>query len=346
MREKMQGTSRLKALNQQAILRFLLRFEGATKSGIAQATGLSVAACTALLDEMIADGRVRELEHAAPRGGRPARRFALDAEREHLLALRCERADGESRMDWRVLDLQGRELRGGRELCEAPLEPEAWCAAVARRLAEDPKIAAVAAGFPGVVDRGRVQICDFQGLIGFDAETALRERFGVRAAADNDTNCIALGYYHLHGFQADDSVSAVLWNRDVYSGSGSVVGGRVVRGATSFAGELSYVAGARPRAERLAAFSNPETFLDAAAEELSGLIAVLNPRLVVATGTLTVSHTPQEFARACKHFIPDGHLPEFAVAADVSAEYTAGLYRSLLERELVLQNSFAETGGI
>lgn len=118
MREKMQGTSRLKALNQQAILRFLLRFEGATKSGIAQATGLSVAACTALLDEMIADGRVRELEHAAPRGGRPARRFALDAEREHLLALRCERGALEPGCVFGLGLCCGRACRAGcDELC-------------------------------------------------------------------------------------------------------------------------------------------------------------------------------------------------------------------------------------
>ena len=69
------GAAALKQNNLSALRSALYHADFATKKELAEQCGLSLAACTALLGEMIAEGQVTEIAFAAPNGGRPARRF-------------------------------------------------------------------------------------------------------------------------------------------------------------------------------------------------------------------------------------------------------------------------------
>ena len=99
----------VKQNNIAAIRDALYRVDFATKKEIAARCGLSLAACTALLAEMIADGQVLELAFAAPNGGRPARRFALNPDYAHILCLYTDNnaTDGAG-IALRICDLAGR----------------------------------------------------------------------------------------------------------------------------------------------------------------------------------------------------------------------------------------------
>jgi predicted NBD/HSP70 family sugar kinase len=72
-----------------------------------------------------------------------------------------------------------------------------------------------------------------------DLEPALSARFGLPVVMENDTNLAALGEQHAGGVDAEDFLYVKL-NGHAFGG-GLVVGGRLVRGARGYAGELAHL---------------------------------------------------------------------------------------------------------
>ena len=79
------GAAALKQNNLAALRSALYHTDFATKKELAEQCRLSLAACTALLGEMIDDGQVLELAFAASNGGRPAPLFHQPKLRAHFV---------------------------------------------------------------------------------------------------------------------------------------------------------------------------------------------------------------------------------------------------------------------
>ena len=106
------GAAALKQNNLAALRSALYHTDFATKKELAEQCRLSLAACTALLGEMIDDGQVLELAFAASNGGRPARRFSINPNYAHILCLYTDNNDAErSGIALRVCDLKGNSLQ-------------------------------------------------------------------------------------------------------------------------------------------------------------------------------------------------------------------------------------------
>ena len=147
------GAAALKQNNLAALRSALYHADFATKKELAEQCGLSLAACTALLGEMIADGQVLELAFAASNGGRPARRFSINPNYAHILCLYTDNNDAErSGIALRVCDLKGNSLQ--EKFC--PLDdilPEDLTLFITQMVQADPLIRAVGIGISGVTDR-------------------------------------------------------------------------------------------------------------------------------------------------------------------------------------------------
>lgn len=100
---------------------------------------------------------------------------------------------------------------------------------------------AVGVGAPGLVDReGVLHFAPNLEIDGeLDVRTALAERLGVRVQVDNDATCAAWGERSHGAARGLDDVVLVTLGTGV--GGGIVAGGRVVRGAHGFAGELGHM---------------------------------------------------------------------------------------------------------
>ena len=106
------GAAALKQNNLAALRSALYHTDFAIKKELAEQCRLSLAACTALLGEMIDDGQVLELAFAASNGGRPARRFSINPNYAHILCLYTANNDVErSGIALRVCDLKGNSLQ-------------------------------------------------------------------------------------------------------------------------------------------------------------------------------------------------------------------------------------------
>ncbi|MGH9155228.1 MAG: ROK family protein [Acidimicrobiales bacterium] len=110
-------------------------------------------------------------------------------------------------------------------------------------LADDPgPVVGVGVGAPGLVDRAGVlrTAPNLPGVVDLDVKGALAARFpGVAIRIDNDATCAAWAEYRLGAsVGVDDSVLVTLGTG---IGGGLVAGGRLVRGAHGFAGEIGHM---------------------------------------------------------------------------------------------------------
>ena len=97
-------------------------------------------------------------------------------------------------------------------------------------------------GLPGIIDaeNGRVgdEIPHVPELAGQPVATMLADRFGVPVFIDNDVNALALGEWTFGEWRAVRSL--VVLAAGTGFGSGIVLDGRLVRGASGFGGELGH----------------------------------------------------------------------------------------------------------
>lgn len=132
-----------------------------------------------------------------------------------------------------------RELRPSNAHSEAAVDSILGAVGALLDRSEQP-VRSVGIGLAGFVDRdGMVRVApNSPGVVGIDIAGAVRERFGLPVIIDNDANCAAVAAHRDAGPHCDDLVAVTLGTG---IGGGIVLGGRLLRGANGFAGELGHM---------------------------------------------------------------------------------------------------------
>lgn len=230
------------------ILEVLRQHPSASRTELAELTGLSPATISRGVAKLRRDGLVEERPGEVVGPGRPARVVELRMDAAHVLGIDA----GSSRIRAVVTDLDGsiresatsivRRADDRTSVAETVANTaEQALGAVGRRSA-----LAVAAGVSGIVDRasGRVLLSpDLPGLEGEDLARRLEEVLGLPAVIDNDDLLAAVGEA---AFGAAAGCTDVAFLSLGYGlGAGLIVGGRPVRGASSAAGAIAFLAPGR-----------------------------------------------------------------------------------------------------
>ncbi|WP_246269056.1 ROK family transcriptional regulator [Acrocarpospora macrocephala] len=244
------GHASLRRANLSLVLRHLRDEGSCSRSDVADATGLHRATVSSLMAELIERGLVRELGTArAGAIGRPRRAVALDG--SHVGALGME-----INVDYIAvhgIDLGGRVLVERRigfdAMGEGPDRSLVELGRVARKAIAEMRRAGAAPGgivvaVPGLVDIGP-GVVTLAPNLGWDdlplAERLRAELGGFRApvGVDNDANLSALAEY-TSGVAAG-TPDMVYLTGEVGVGGGIMVGGRLLRGADGFSGEVGHL---------------------------------------------------------------------------------------------------------
>jgi len=320
----------LKQNNIAAIRHALYRVDFATKKEIAEQCGLSLAACTSLLGEMIADGQVLELTFAAPNGGRPARRFSLNPDYAHILCIYTDNNTFESSgLALRTCNLRGQILT--EKFCPlSEILPEDLSSLICEMAAKDPLIRSVGIGVAGVTDyNGQIVACSFPALDGFNPKRALEEKLGVSVLTENDMYFTSYGFYTRNAGEKPYSLSVLYWPSHKCAGAGSVVDGHVVVGSTKFAGEivsLPFPNGAVSKEESLTRMLRGDETVSMMGTAAICTIALINPDIIYITGSEALTVDEKDIAAYCMQTIPAEHLPVFKLQANFHEEYMTGIF--------------------
>lgn len=324
------GAAALKQNNLAALRSALYHTDFATKKELAEQCRLSLAACTALLGEMIDDGQVLELAFAASNGGRPARRFSINPNYAHILCLYTDNNDAErSGIALRVCDLKGNRLQ--EKFC--PLDdilPEDLTLFITQMVQADPLIRAVGIGISGVTDReGAIESLAFPTLNGFNPKKVLEEQLGITVITENDMHFTSYGFYVRNPCDHPYSLSVLYWPSHRSAGAGTVVDGHIIVGSTKYAGELislPLINSTATKVETVSRMIHGDNIVPLMQTAAVCTIALLNPDILFLTGSATLNVREKDIIDYCKQSIPENHMPVFRMQADIHEEYMTGIF--------------------
>ncbi|TVR91991.1 MAG: ROK family transcriptional regulator [Trueperaceae bacterium] len=232
-------TEHVREANRHGVYRALASCGVATRTDLAQRTGLSSPTVAAILAEFHARGLVVEGGSDDGTGGRPAQRVRFVADAGHVLAIDLS---GRHAYACRV-DLTGcvRARHTGPALRPGGTdELIAWLGALLQA-PDQPSVRRLALAVPGVIDPedGRVDLAPALGWHRLDLAARLEAEFGVPVRLENDVNALALAELHYGAGARRRHVIYVAIGSGV--GAGVVIDGRLYRGAHAAAGEIGSV---------------------------------------------------------------------------------------------------------
>lgn len=219
----------------------LVSTAGATsRAEIARQTGLSRAAVSSLVSELIDQNLVRELGQGESAGGKPPTLLALNARARDILTIDL----GNQPFQAALVDLSGR-IHARTKAPDPSDEPTGTRATdIAMGMIEHlvakatAPLLGIGVGAPGVIATdGRVLEASNLEWHGFDLAAEIRTRFDLPVSIANDASMAALAEFRRH--PTDRNLILIKLGRGV--GSGLVLNGALYRGQHSAAGEIGHV---------------------------------------------------------------------------------------------------------
>ncbi|MEY9849385.1 ROK family protein [Streptacidiphilus sp. MAP5-3] len=234
------------------ILELIASGQATSRTELAELLGAAPSTISLTVSQLVDRGLVTEQGTRSSTGGRPRKVLRLGGTAEFALA-----ADLGGRHAHIGVVLPGGGLsdvstipftiEDGPE-ATLPLLAQALEGVAARRAGE--RLSAVGLSLPGPVDveKGTVTLPSrMPGWNRFPVGAWLEERFGVPAAVDNDANCMAFGEHTVRPVERRQSIMVKVGSA---IGVGIIADGRLYRGATGAAGDITHVrvdaAGDRP----------------------------------------------------------------------------------------------------
>lgn len=341
--------TKVKELNVELIKSALKNLGTATKAQIAEETGISVATCGKILNELCMTKEVLEAEFMAGSYGRPAKSYVYNGDYSLVAGVYAETDCGRIKLSVIVSNLLGEVQE------EYVKEFQEMNAGIIEQMLSDltgqyPKIRAVAVGIPGYITEGVIGICNFSSLMGVALRERLEEKFpDVRVVVENDMNAAAYGFYQ--NSQKKTSTIAFLYSPEepvtglkedggqeisdeqkkrretgLTFGAGFVSDGRILRGSTGYAGEVSFLPALKEK--------NPKSVqdrLEMAAYIIESIVPILNPETVALSGGFFDEQNMKLIEMKCLENIEEHHMPQIILRDDLHKDYVDGLIYLALE---------------
>lgn len=324
------NTIHVKQINTELIRKTLKVLASATKANLAQATGLSIATCGTILNELLETGEVLEDEQEDSHGGRPAKRFMYNAHFSYIACIYIKVEEFSHSLTYTVANSIGEYIESGYE------EMPSVNATMIDRLIEQlihtyGNIKAIGIGIPGVAHQGTIQICDAQELIKVPLASQLKKKYSIDIIIENDMNLMAYGFYQKQQYDQEKTIAVVTFIKGSFPGAGLMIDGHIHKGNTRFAGEISFLAFGITREEQYAQLHQSSTFIPLAAKMLVNLIATINPEKIALTGDQVHSEQIKDLYNACLEYIAVEHMAELHMLEQPDQDYMYGLISMTLE---------------
>ena len=322
--------------NKERIRDAVQKHETCTKADISHETGLSMATCSTALNEMLESNEILKVDQIGAGIGSPSDLFAYNRDYLHVLCICIYNKDDSNMIELAVADALGQSIRTKNFSCDN-LSSASIEALASEYIAEDPLIRTVGIGIPGVVVDGVIEFCDIKPLEKVNFVQLLGEQFHVDVIVKNDMNIIT---YYLYRLQQPRGDFAAIYYPDVgsagYVGSGFIVGGHALHGASMLAGEISHVAEAfgTPLDEQRRILGDRAAFRKFAAQMLATVCCTINPSDVVIMGNHITEEDVSAIRTHCASFISERHLPDIQFSNEIYENYTKGLIRQTLDSTL------------
>ncbi|MDR3485681.1 MAG: ROK family transcriptional regulator [Bradyrhizobium sp.] len=231
--------------SQRAVMEAIIQCAPISRVSISKQTGLSKQTVSEVMRQLEADGWVREIGRTSGHVGRTAVNYELVPDAAHIVAVDL----GGTKVRVAISDLAGEisaeevapTVAAGGQAVVDQIATLCWKAVDHKGIRRD-RIRLAVVGVPGAPDAatGRVLLApNIPGFDKMDVATALERALGVGVILENDVNLAVVGESWLGEGQGIDDLAYIAVGTGI--GSGLMVGGNLVRGATHAAGELGFL---------------------------------------------------------------------------------------------------------
>lgn len=318
------NTSRLKQINLDLLRSAVKSEEFSTKNSLAGKTGLSVASCGNLLEELLERGEVREIELASSTGGRPSRRFVYNANHAFALLMYPRKEGTQQTLYSSLVNMLGEQVYESFEDLEQITLKEID-RSITALIEKYPRIKVISMGIPGIIKLGIIDSCDFEALAQIPIAEYLKDRYDREVTVENDVNCTALGYYQRLKEGHSESLVYVYYPQDGLAGAGLIVNGRVLKGRSNFAGEVSYIPAWIKREEQGKIQTNAGIFSELVSDLILSINCLLNPDCIVLAGQRFTPELIESVMGLVSRGSQQGHAPVVKFETDYHFSYIDGL---------------------
>lgn len=335
----------LKQVNTKLIIDALAANPKATRVELASYVGLSQPTVNAIIGSLLKHGVIEALGYAASSGGRRAQTYRLNPNHSHVVILWVTGTD----LNYCLINAGGDALKKGQsKLVQTEDALEQAYSILDQLFSNDFNIKAISISVPGAVSlSGTVfaipQLPEWEEL---PLQALLQERYGVPATVHNDMNVVAYGYYLLNLQESREDLALIHIGKGI--GAGIIVNGSIIKGFSSFAGEISYMytgtvpgasQGRGPFEIQYQNATTPQEQAEVIGRMLVNIICTINPAVVAFSGSGISKELLADIRRWCEKCLPAFALPNMQTVKDESVYYTAGLSKlaqSLFENDVKL----------
>lgn len=324
MKHQIKSVNEVKNHNTLLILNALKKMPFGTKSEVAAETGLSIATCNTILNELTRSNRVFETAGDAPASGRPPKLYEYNANCAHVCCVYLTHENFHKLFHFAFVNLLGEIIERG-ELEFEYIDGNTVVNTLEELISRDPLISKISIGFSGYLMEGKITSSGIPELWGFPIKKVVSEHFQMETHCNNDMNLITYGLFHSISPHSRDPFCAIALFKGRCPRGGCIVDGEIVKGFSNYAGEVLHL-----NASSEPFWSDISKHYDEAVKKsaliVSSYITVVNPRMIVMTGLNASGNMVQDIITECKKEILPEHIPDIIYIEDVSNYYIKGLF--------------------
>ncbi len=326
--EKLSTPKEMKKVILRGIRATLLASGSATKVELSEKLGISFPTISKFITQLENAGELMSVGLDDSSGGRRARRYAYNPDYQLGATLFLEKTETQ----YRIYNVLGEVKEKGTSSGFLQDGIETLAKQIVSLIERHPRIRSLAFGVPGSVNDGRIiYIPGYEKFQNFDLKGYIEARFALPVVVENDMNAAVLGYYDKMNFRENHSLIYLYFGQNG-PGAGIMVNGNVVRGSTSFSGEVSFVPLYDERnfqqaitdAEGTVTVMHETIGVDAVSRLVASFTAILNPNAVIFCRDEVTRDLLEAIATRSASYIAKEHLPKLT-ASDWKEDYLNGL---------------------
>lgn len=319
----------LKQANISLIRRVIKSRGTATRAEIAEETQISSTTVRSLLTEMMQNGEIESIGYDESSGGRKAERYTLNPGRYYSVAF----CIAENQIHGLLVNVCGEILEEA--VLEAPDEDyESAITAFLDDLMEKKEIRSIGIGVPGIVERGSFWRKPNRGeeLYKVDIGDRLAARYKIPIVMENDLNATAIGFGRCYQNEfpeenPEDTNMAYLHFEKGCVSAGFIADGKVIRGSSNFAGEISLIPmeDGRILDEWISESAGDTQYTSLVIRIISWICGILNPEYVVLGGPDLRKECIGPIEEGLFALLPKNMYAKILYASDMWHDYHEGM---------------------
>ena len=252
----------------------------ATRAELAADTGLSTMTVGKLLAAMELRGEVSQDETVKAASGRPSLVARYRGDFAHFATVTVCQREGRSVFAFSVYNLFGERVHRSEQAVD-DVGQESFDAFFAQSAARGERVRLAVFALPGEARGDSLYISDFEGLMYGGFLPRIRARWGVETLFENDVNAAVFGHPFEEGDEEAVHAGVYLPGR-FCPGAGLVIGGNILHGCSSFAGEVTFIHG--PQAWAALNYGDTECVVQMISELLTAIGCTVAPHSTVLYG--------------------------------------------------------------